>query len=347
MPRWWLVIKSPRRDELIQYINDPMNTQYQIKAVLDTVTLLSDEVMIEYINRYPYISSTNLRTILIKQSPLSPFVAQALEDRQVGITLNSYNMILDAQDTEPLIKRIHQIEAEIESYMVKLNDYQKMYKECLVKCESQEQVIASLEITPTKGAKEDLINMYAVQGNYLAAKEVIAQIEDEEVIGRPQEKIDYKKLAEIEISLKEENRTMNELTTVEIATLEDLSQSKTVEAIKANTILAARAGIAYHHSIEKPKNAGSGKRSIEMEFTIEEEELILYPNPVEETLIVELPELISGSYRIINAYGKIILEGQYNNASMLDLNTGMLNSGVYFIEIMYGTNQYSSKFFKQ
>ena len=73
-------------------------------------------------------------------------------------------------------------------------------------------------------------------------------------------------------------------------------------------------------------------------------ELIVYPNPVVNTLRINPAYNINASYRIIDLNGKQILGGKMLNNSV---NVSSLRSGVYFIELSDEEETFLQKFIKQ
>jgi len=167
-------------------------------------------------------------------------------------------------------------------------------------------------------------------------------------MGREQEKLDYKKIAEVEIILKEENRNIAELTNAEVAKLEEVSGSSTKDGVKARTLLAEYNGTVYNHPIEKPKQSGSGKRGMDLELVEDEEdELILLPNPAEDEVIILLPTLDNGHFKMMDAYGRIMRGGDFKNLAEIRLDTRDLKSGLYIIELKRNDIHSLAKFIKK
>ncbi len=80
------------------------------------------------------------------------------------------------------------------------------------------------------------------------------------------------------------------------------------------------------------------------ELKMKNEELVLWPNPANAFLIIEgVGEKIN--YRVYDAIGKEILTGQtQTSSSKLELNTGDLPSGLYFIALKGNERTVSKKF---
>gem|GEM_PF-3035976 len=337
-----------RKADLINLINDPTKTQYQVKSVLDTVSYITDEVLIEYINRYPYINSPNLRSVLIRQSPLSKYVAQALIDREVPITLNSYNMIADAQDNVPVTDKFFALYKESEDSYSKLADGERMYSECLRQCDEETALIAAIAILPVKDAKEELIHIHTSKGEFQAARAVLEEIDQPEVEGKAEVKAAYKKLTEVNLSLMETNREPKDLTQAETEKLMTVSESKTCEGIKAKMLLAEKDGYTYFHPIEKPDLSGIGKRNLSFEKErISEEAIYVFPNPASGVVSIELPAIMSGTYEIIDLTGKILETDKFENRYLLSVSMEKYFTGLYSIKIRTDDSTYFAKISKK
>lgn len=74
----------------------------------------------------------------------------------------------------------------------------------------------------------------------------------------------------------------------------------------------------------------------------------LYPNPAGETLNIEFQAKVSGSLRILNAFGKDIMNlDDFSEKQLLSLNTSILRPGFYIVEIYLNGKTISAKFIKQ
>jgi hypothetical protein len=77
---------------------------------------------------------------------------------------------------------------------------------------------------------------------------------------------------------------------------------------------------------------------------------LLYPNPVDEKLMVEFTENINGvaNLKIIDFFGKIITEESIKiRGKQLALNVHQLNKGTYVLQIEIETKKYTSRFLKK
>lgn len=73
----------------------------------------------------------------------------------------------------------------------------------------------------------------------------------------------------------------------------------------------------------------------------EENSLIIYPNPVSETIYITAPENINGEIEIINSIGQVVIKTK----SQKEIDVSKLQSGLYFIRI--NSLQFNYKLIKQ
>jgi len=61
--------------------------------------------------------------------------------------------------------------------------------------------------------------------------------------------------------------------------------------------------------------------------------ILIYPNPVESKLNIELLEAVEIQYELIGLNGVTILEGQIDTSQQLDLQE--IETGIYLLKIKY------------
>ncbi len=92
-------------------------------------------------------------------------------------------------------------------------------------------------------------------------------------------------------------------------------------------------------------------RDISADINISEilnKQLQIYPNPVDETLNINLQntdEILN--YSIISSTGQIVMSGSWSNQGISAVNVEMLKSGIYFLSIKTSTEVYYNKFVKK
>ncbi|OFX17582.1 MAG: hypothetical protein A2033_04585 [Bacteroidetes bacterium GWA2_31_9] len=86
---------------------------------------------------------------------------------------------------------------------------------------------------------------------------------------------------------------------------------------------------------------------------IESNQLIIWPNPVQNQLYVEVSNQETNSFtvEIINSLGSTCVMKDFNeknnSKSSLKLNTKTLSNGIYFIKVTIGNSIYLKKFVKE
>jgi hypothetical protein len=110
-------------------------------------------------------------------------------------------------------------------------------------------------------------------------------------------------------------------------------------------------GINYYR-LKMVSESGSYSYSTIILITFNESNngFLLYPNPVDEKLMVEFTENINGvaNLKIIDFFGKIITEESIKiRGKQLALNVHQLNKGTYVLQIEIETKKYTSRFLKK
>ena len=91
---------------------------------------------------------------------------------------------------------------------------------------------------------------------------------------------------------------------------------------------------------------GSSKTSGQIDSYSSEQEILIYPNPTNQNLIIELAkEKFSGNILLFDVKGVFIFERKFNNVQRIELNLTMIKDGIYFVQLkeLYGMD---SKFYK-
>ncbi|HRX24992.1 MAG TPA: T9SS type A sorting domain-containing protein, partial [Chitinophagales bacterium] len=82
---------------------------------------------------------------------------------------------------------------------------------------------------------------------------------------------------------------------------------------------------------------------------IAEDQILLFPNPVKDELLVKLPDTRTeqSSYQIYSTEGKLLLKGSYLNNGLLSINLFDLPSGMYILVLEADTTLYTGSFIKE
>ncbi len=81
---------------------------------------------------------------------------------------------------------------------------------------------------------------------------------------------------------------------------------------------------------------------------LQSKQLKIYPNPVQNTLQIQLPDDVkANNVTIYNSVGQLVLSQRVNEETILDLSVGHLSSGFYNLLIQTEQGRISSKFIKK
>ena len=76
-------------------------------------------------------------------------------------------------------------------------------------------------------------------------------------------------------------------------------------------------------------------------------EIVIYPNPVENRLIIEGKWILNATIQIYNSLGQLVLEVKNKTELVLDIDVSTLKSGMYFIQENQKDITYCNKFYKK
>ena len=85
------------------------------------------------------------------------------------------------------------------------------------------------------------------------------------------------------------------------------------------------------------------------ETTTSQDQIRLYPNPVQDQLNITIPTDISKNeygYNIVDTTGKMVLQGG-SKQNTLTVNTSPLPKGIYFIRVKSTAGLHTKKFIKK
>ncbi|MBO6632412.1 MAG: T9SS type A sorting domain-containing protein, partial [Psychroserpens sp.] len=72
-----------------------------------------------------------------------------------------------------------------------------------------------------------------------------------------------------------------------------------------------------------------------------------YPNPVTNVLTVNLETIRSGTYNIVDLKGSIISDSEFLDRDILEIETSVLQSGIYILNIQTDSGVFNLRFIKQ
>jgi hypothetical protein len=76
-------------------------------------------------------------------------------------------------------------------------------------------------------------------------------------------------------------------------------------------------------------------------------EIVIYPNPVENRLIIEGKWILNATIQIYNSLGQLVLKVKNKTELVLDIDVSTLKSGMYFIQENQKDITYCNKFYKK
>jgi hypothetical protein len=90
------------------------------------------------------------------------------------------------------------------------------------------------------------------------------------------------------------------------------------------------------------RNAQNDNNAIEL---VNNYELNLYPNPASEFMVLDIVERNASIYRITDLTGKVIMQGNINNAGSRQLDVSQLQVGYYLLSVEFNDGKIVSKRF--
>ena len=78
-------------------------------------------------------------------------------------------------------------------------------------------------------------------------------------------------------------------------------------------------------------------------FAPEVKQLLIYPNPANEQVTLELEEAATATVRIFDANGRVVRNVITNNGLRIVVNTADLQAGMYYVEALQGNDRYIQK----
>lgn len=151
--------------------------------------------------------------------------------------------------------------------------------------------------------------------------------------------------------------------TLEISNLR-FSNSKYSAQKSADTLLPGESGFLKFTYISSPQNAsvtdtltftvkGATATDVKIPITIDAvvgiddlflSDVKIYPNPIQETLYIDVPENAFNRVEIYNMLGEQVLQ---TSCVRCQVNTATLQKGVYIVKIQSGAKVYTKKVIKQ
>jgi hypothetical protein len=130
-----------------------------------------------------------------------------------------------------------------------------------------------------------------------------------------------------------------------VGVLADDNFSATISGLQSETVYFVRSfatnsvGLQYGNEISFTTTATFTE-------TIDNSEIVLYPNPIENKLFISSTEQIK-SIKITDATGRILIQKNVHQQNNVVLDLSKLNTGIYFIEINTENKMIEKKLIKR
>jgi hypothetical protein len=133
-----------------------------------------------------------------------------------------------------------------------------------------------------------------------------------------------------------------------IATIDAAGNSSTEQTYR---FLDNSSSERSYYTLYQVDNNGSrtllGTKSIDCQS----DDIIVYPNPFESTLIIELGDFVrnsTGKLDVFDALGKLVMSKEISpNSTEIELNSGKLTSGVYMIRLVSNNKVHTARVIKK
>lgn len=200
----------------------------------------------------------------------------------------------------------------------------------------------------TDDAKKKLVTAYIYQQQYTNAQNTLNSIAS---VGA--ENIDFKALHQILLDLANTGQTIYNLTGTQTTTITNIANGSTSNKYAAQVILSIAKGNYYADVIDDIGGGGGAARSIDSQIVsdVSINSFVLFPNPTQSQLTVQLNTLPQSSDKIImqifDLSGKLVLADEQGNnqQQFYNLDVSNIENGIYFVRIVIGASQMGTKKF--
>lgn len=339
--------------DLIQLINQdpPVSAIFLTNKLLASLPL-SEQVLLALLHRKYPLPPSDMEGILVDNSRLPEIVMHEVREHP----LPPPNMQrIEAAQNKPLFlqtKELQELIAYLDAEIQFLEDeLLRTSQSCETSGQTKQHLIELPHIEPKKRLAEILLS----ENNFTDAKgmlNTIALMTDtiwwmdstskERVVREHQ---NYCKLLNCLIGIAENDRTIKEMTALEIQTVREVANEKIGVSARAEVILTAITGEKFVHLIKKiaevPLNKKEPSREEEMKESKKEKNLRLIPNPATNEVHLET-NYPNGEVVFYDLMGKVVKQVKLET-SKTSLNTSTWVSGVYFYEYKMGNQKERGK----
>ena len=278
-------------------LDDPTRTQFEVRDELMTVLHLSDEVIKEAIDRFDPLSSNNLKDAILAQAPFSREVLESLRNRIQSISTSSFDMLMTAHELGRTDDNLRTIRSKIAGTKQKLLEGEHKFANELRLGNSEPVYLSFLENSDLVTLKKELIDYRLEQGNTTEALVVLNQIAEE----------DYLSLTELKVQLKEEDRSIFELSDEEKTVLTNLSNGlpKKGTTIEAQLMLQELGEFEYLSFIDPIGETASKRAYVPDDEVLDMNAIKVSPNPANNFFSVQTNLESRGVLTLYDTNGKV------------------------------------------
>ena len=297
-------------------------------TLLNASSNLSDEVLLAYLNKTP--PAGHIKQVVEQNSPVTTVVTQKLDNMNLptGIRNQINALQTGVSERQKLENQILSIEGEIQ---LLINDLRRRFRNRLEKPKEKQL----LEEMTRLESNKSLAKIYLDENNTINSRAKLNQIAQHNTA----ENAKFCTLMNCLVTVKEQNRTVEQLTGAELQTVQTVAVSETKVANNAQGISNKNPNQFIEHPIVKITNGNNLRLAPKQE----EEELSktqiplvnfnLYPNPSTGLLSIQPNEKIEGNYavEVINAHGqRVITQKLTDNAISLN----HFGNGIYLVRLL-------------
>jgi hypothetical protein len=311
-------------------------------TLLNASPYLSDKVLLAYLNKTP--PAGHVKQVVENNSPVTAIVAQQLAAMNLpaGISNQINALQIGVSERQKLENQLSSIEGEIQ---LLINDLRRKFRSRLERPKEKQLLedMARLE------SDKSLAKIYLDENNTVSSKAKLNQIAQHNTT----ENAKFCTLMNCLVTAKEQNRTVEELTTSELQTVETVSNSDTKVANNAQVITNKNPNQFMVHPFVKINN-GTNLRLVSKQ---EEETLNtplsvvkfnLYPNPSNGLLTIQAIEKTEENYyvELFNAHGQRVITQKLTTDA---ISLSNFTNGIYLVRVLNnsGVAVYSNRIILQ
>ena len=332
------LIDNGDADQMIHYIQNQNTSESMLNHYLDSVgRFLSDDVLEAIMEEADRISNSELRDVIVQNSPLADSVYQTLLETDPIIAGNAdviNAQLLDLSPRDVMELQIGQLEGEKRQATMQLMKYYLTNDSIPDDDSASAALLAAHYIVDAAG-------MYANKGDYNNAQTLLMSY-----IPHSQEELDEKKLMEMYLSLLMDGKTWDSLPTSQLEDVQQISEGIGPAAARAKTALYLLGNDelvpqipSYDENTNRLAAPKKRKYIITNYYTFSDEaQLNVSPNPANSDVTIKyrFPYPVSHpliSIRDLSGKELYSVKIALDEASYM-IETAKFNQGIYLIQIM-------------